>query len=140
MNLHLEALLQEASVTHRRLNKGEKVKQLSRWSRAFPTLITSARGASALRGAAAEEAARGAPADHFFALPDDASAMPAYECSADAMPDLKHLVSDEVTSCQVIVLLDAQLRWAFVLENGGAPSLIGQYFSWKEETKRHQHL
>jgi hypothetical protein len=132
VNLHLQRLLEACGVAFERVPKGEKLRWLSRWNRAFPRLATTADfGDAPLRGPDAQEAARGAPAERFYVLPDDASAMPAYACSADRLPDLELLVSDEVTTCQEIVLLDAELRWAYVLTNGGSPELVGARFSWR---------
>ena len=132
MNLCLEERLIEEGVKFTRLEKREKVKILSRWCKAFPELLTSARdqqfAAAVALDAAADQSLAKLETDEYCLLPDDASAMPSYRCISARMPNLTDLVSDVGTKCDEIVIVDAGFQWSAVLVNHGSPQLTGRHF------------
>ena len=135
MNLDLEERLVREGIRHDRLTKAEKVKLLARWSRTFPELLASARRGEEFehvrRDKAAQEQYAGLPACDFYILPDDASGMPSCACFAAHPPDLSELVSDTITTCDELVVVDCSFRWSAVFVNHGA-AFVGIHFSGQE--------
>jgi hypothetical protein len=132
MNLSLEKRLIQEGVEFARLEKREKVKLLSRWCKAFPELLASARDQQLVPVVALDTAADQSLAkletDEYYLLPDDASGMPSHGCISARMPDLADLVSDVGTKCDEIVIVDAGFQWSAVLVNHGSPQLTGRHF------------
>ena len=137
MNPDLQERLQECGVSFSALTKSEKVKLLSRWTRGFVDLAECARhgGTSPLvsQDQAADTQFAGFRNVEFFVLPDDTSGMPSFLCEADALPDLRDLVSDTFTRCDELVMLESDFRWSAVLVNHGSPQLVGRYFQERAE-------
>ena len=142
MNLDLEERLVREGIRHDRLTKAEKVKLLARWSRTFPELLASARRGEVFENVPRDKAAQdhyaGLPTCDFYVLPDDASGMPSCACFAAHPPNLSELVSDTITKCDELVVVDSSFRWSAVFVNQGA-SLVGIHFS-RQETSTHPDL
>jgi hypothetical protein len=137
MNLDLEKRLDECGVTYEPLSKSQKVKLLARWGKAFTDLAAVARRGEAREGvhqdAAAEERYAALPGGEYFVLPDDDSAMSACACSSEKPPDLTELVSDTITKCEELVVVDGDFQWSAVFSNHGSPQMVGRYFSRIDE-------
>ena len=140
MNLDLRELLENFGATISSLSKSEKVKTFSRWNKAFPGLIQAARHGRRVPGVEYDQAADihyGQLRDEeFYVLPDDRSGMPSYRCRVESMPDLRELVSDTITDCDELVILDSDLRWSMVLVNHGSAELVGRYFQFQSDSTR----
>ena len=137
MNLNLQERLQECGVSFSALSKSEKVKLLSRWTRGFADLAECARHGGTSPSVSLDHAADTQYARfrnvEFFVLPDDPSGMPSFLCEAEALPDLRDLVSDTITRCDELVVLGSDFRWSAVFVNHGSPKLVGRYFQERAE-------
>ena len=111
---------------------------LSRWTKGFPELAECAR-----RGGTSPQVFHDQAADtqyagfrdvEFFVLPDDPSGMPSCLCEAEALPDLRDLVSDTITHCNELVVLESDFRWSAVFVNHGSPQLAGRYFQVRDQS------
>jgi hypothetical protein len=69
------------------------------------------------------------PGGDYFILPDDDSAMSACACSSDTLPDLTELVSDTITRCEELVIVESGFKWSAVFSNHGSPQMVGRYFA-----------
>lgn len=131
MNTDLADHLDRSRVPFETMSKSEKVKVLSRWSSQFPDLLMSARHGHRARNVrfdnAADEVMKNHETASFFVLPDDDSDMRSVRCYHKCVPDLSLLVSDTVTKCDEIVIIDSNFEWSFVLVNHGAAG-AGRYY------------
>jgi hypothetical protein len=138
VNWDLERLLEQQEVRFSRLRKSEKVKILSLWVKAFPELIASARHQEAVEGvyrdSAADQKYAEIPAGDFYILPDDDSGMPSYSCSAAKPPVMTELVSDTITKCEEIIVVDKDFSWSAVFVNHGSPQLVGKHYLSRDES------
>ncbi|MEX2466259.1 MAG: hypothetical protein WD995_05080, partial [Gemmatimonadota bacterium] len=121
MNLDLKKRLTRDEISHERLEKAQKVKLLTRWSRVFPELVASARHGEVREGvysdSASDEPYATLPACDFYILPDDHSGLPSYACFSARPPELSELVSDTFTKCDELIVVDWDFRWSAVFVN-----------------------
>ena len=135
MNLDLEEILNKNHIVYEHLEKKSKVKLLSKWIKEFPELVSSARHQNnheeVHHNLAAEEFYRKIPKCNFYIFPDDDSDMPSYECVSAKPPTLSELVSDTITKCDELVVVDSEFRWSAVFVNHGSPQSVSLHFSRK---------
>ena len=136
MNLNLEEILNKNYIIYEYLEKKSKVKLLSKWIKEFPELVSSARHQNNHEGVhqnlVAEEFYRKISICNFYIFPDDDSDMPSYECVSAKPPDLSELVSDTITKCDELVVVDSEFRWSAVFVNHGSPQSVSLHFSRKQ--------
>jgi len=135
MNLDLEKILNKNHIVYEHLEKKSKVKLLSKWIREFPELVSSARQQKnhekVHHDLVAEEFYRKITKCNFYIFPDDDSDMPSYQCVSAKPPDLSELVSDTITKCDELVVIDSEFRWSAVFVNHGSPQSVSVHFSQK---------
>ena len=131
MNTHLADHLDRSGIAFEAVSKSAKVKLLARWSAEFAGLLQHARHGQSVpgivAGSEAQEQMRNLETGSFYVLPDDESGMATVLCRHRAVPDLWVLLSDTVTKCDEIVVVDTDFGWSCVLVNHGA-SGVGWYF------------
>ena len=136
MNQALGDLLTASGVTVEPISKSAKVKILTRWTKDFPQLVAYARhgrrSPTVADDNAADERYGRLRNEEFYVLPDDASAMPSFSCRAEAMPDLRELVSDTFTKCDELVVVQTASQWSAVFVNHGSPELVARYYQDRE--------
>lgn len=135
MNLGLEETLNKNHIVYEHLEKKSKVKLLTKWIKEFPELVSSARQQKNHEGVhhdlATEEFYRKITKCNFYIFPDDDSDMPSFECVSAKPPDLSELVSDTITKCDELVVIDSEFRWSAVFVNHGSPQSVSIHFSRK---------
>jgi len=131
MNTNLADYLDRFSIEFETISKSEKVRLLSLWSSEFPGLLASARHGDRVSNVhvdnAADELMKNRATDSFFVLPDDDSDMQSLRCCHRFVPDLSILLSDTVTKCDEIVIIDSSFDWSCVLVNHGRAG-VGRYY------------
>lgn len=131
MSKHLVDVLDQNRIGFEVLSKSVKVRLLARWSKEFPSLDARARRRAetplVFVDNAADAQLDSLKTDGFFILPDDNSAMASVRCDAPTIPKLSALVSDTVTTCDEIVIIDSAFSWSCILVNHGTIG-VGRYF------------
>lgn len=127
----LAKVVRECAIGFEGLSKSTKVRLLSHFNTEFAPLAANARKGVrhpfVLTDTAADHMLREQPIQSYYLIPDDESGQPSLFCKANRFPELGELLSDTLTKCDEIIILDADFCWSFVLVNHGT-SGVGRYF------------
>ncbi len=131
MNTDLADHLDRSGIAFEAVSKSAKVKLLARWTAVFAGLVMRARHGHSVPDVRvdgdAQEQMRKLKTSSYYLLPDDESGMASVLCRHTAVPDLTILLSDTLTTCEDIVIVDADFDWSCVLVNHGAAG-VGRYY------------